>query len=323
MDADRGRQRHDRHVRREAVRAGRRRRSTEDSRYYEFNGECVAMDRRTLPDRRRGAARAARPARRTSSSSARSTGRCSARGKIGDMPVAVSQQALDLPARSSTRRSRSCKHEPQRGADRRRLRPTSSTSRTTCRRTGATQRPRDRLRRTAACTRARPAAADPDLPGLGHRRVGVEQDATARTSTSAARRSRTRSRPSATTSCPGTTARRRAGAARDAQWGWSSIYRGRPARGRDPRGERGLDHADAARADDGARGPDRPARAHRRAARAAAARERAGRSARASADGRRCCASGSTRARCAATATRTATTTTRRPSRSWTRGGSR
>ena len=46
VDADRGRQRHDRHVRREALLADGGV-VTEESRHYLFRGECIAMDQRT------------------------------------------------------------------------------------------------------------------------------------------------------------------------------------------------------------------------------------------------------------------------------------
>ena len=61
--------------------------ASEESRYYEFDGKCVEMDRRTSGPRprRRSSSATCCP---TSSSSAPSTGPVLARGKIGDKPVA-------------------------------------------------------------------------------------------------------------------------------------------------------------------------------------------------------------------------------------------
>ena len=196
---------HDRHLRREAVRSRRAARPSEDSRFYEFKGECRPMDRRTAARCAAGCA-----VSRTSSSSAPCTGRC-CRAERSTASRSLSSTSAPPTARSSTPAIsilRMNRGEATTGEevhldlprvaqplDELELRQTSARS-ATC---------------TAASTRsARPGRIPTSRSGAPASGSG-RRTRRARTSTSAAAPSRTRRTRSAASRSRGTTARRRAG----------------------------------------------------------------------------------------------------------------
>ena len=316
VDADRGRQRHDRHLRREAVRA-RRRRADRGLALLRVQGRVPADGPpHACATRRPGA-----PYCRTSSSSAPCTARCCRAGRSATSRSPSSSKRSTY-VQGARRRGLDPTHEPQRGEDRADdfvdiFRESHNLSTNWSYANDA---------RSPTCTAASTRSARPGrtpTSRCGARASGSgRRTRAATTSTSAAARCRTRRTRSATSSSRGTTA----GAGLDG--------RRRPV---GPRARSTAASCSRTRSSRRSRDSITPVRLVQMMEQAGLTdlrgryvaplalrllEERAAGSARAG-DDRRCCGSGSPRARCGATATATATTTTRRRWRSWTPGGSR